>query len=137
MGFTAAAPQGTNTSMMFKYTRAAGLLMFLALQAGCIYTNVRTPGPTNQVTNFNLTTADFQIIGPVEADGEITTILGLVMYGGDGYGPLLEKARAKGADEVIHYRFDIEDYAILTFVYNRARWKARGTAVKYREEAME
>lgn len=116
---------------------AAGLLICAALGSSCIYTNVRTPGPTNQVTNFNLTTADFQIIGPVEADGEITTILGLVMYGGDGYGPLLEKARAKGGDEVIHYHFDIEDYAILTFVYNRARWKARGTAVKYREEALE
>lgn len=116
---------------------ALGFLVFMALQAGCLYTNVRAPGPTNQVTNFNLTTADFKVIGPVEADGEVTTILGMVMFGGDGYGPLLEKARSLGADEVIHYRFDVEDYAVLTFVYNRARWKARGTAVKYRAQALE
>ncbi|MCB1173316.1 MAG: hypothetical protein KDK39_07125 [Leptospiraceae bacterium] len=106
-------------------------LAILSLSA-CIYTNVRAPGMQNFDTRYTITTADFTILGTVEAEGEVTTILGLVATGGNGYSALYAKAKALGGDEIINYSFDIDAYTILLFVYNKGTWKARATAIKYK-----
>ncbi len=43
----------------------------LIVLSGCLYRDVRVPGPLDQVTNFQLTTDDFQIPGNVEGEGTI------------------------------------------------------------------
>ncbi len=113
-----------------------GIMAVLVLDS-CIYSNVRSPGPMNSAAHFQLDTGDFKILGTVEAEGTIVTIMGLVAYGGDGYSVLYEKAKKLGGDEIMNYAFDLEGYSILTFVYNRGTWKARATAIKYRDKAMQ
>ena len=112
------------------------LLMTLAACAGlsgCIYANVKGPGPINYTTQYTLTAQDFKIIGEVEATGKIKTYLALVATGGNGHDVILKKARAMGADSIIDYTFNIETYAILTFVYNVATWRATAKAIRYND----
>lgn len=105
------------------------------LSTSCIFQDVRVPGPTNKLTTYQLTTDDFKILGTVEAEGTITTWLGLVQTGGNGESLLYEKAKKLGADDISNYSFDLESYSILTFIYNKATWKARATAIKYTTNA--
>ncbi|MCB1171728.1 MAG: hypothetical protein KDK25_15375 [Leptospiraceae bacterium] len=110
------------------------ILAFLGaalLSAGC-YNNVRSPGPTNGFTTFQLDSDDYQIVGTVEAEGTIYSILGLFNYGGQGFSALRKKALEMGADDVINVQSDLEVFGILFFVYNEFRWKATGTAIRYR-----
>lgn len=109
--------------------------MLTFLLSGCLYSNVRAPGPNNRITTYELDTDDFTIIGLVESEGEIITILGLVSYGGDGWNALMDKARAAGGEDIMNYHLELQGFAILTFVYNRATWKATATAIRYKPKA--
>ncbi len=112
----------------------AGLLALMtSMLTGCIYSNVRGPGPINYITQYTLTANDFKIIGEVEATGVIKTYLALVAVGGNGHEEILKKARAMGGDSIIDYTFNIESYAILTFVYNVATWKASAKVIRYND----
>lgn len=115
------------------------LLFFLAVVAfistSCIYQDIRVPGPTNKVTNYNFDTNDFKVLGTVEAQGTIITWFGLVQTGGNGETVLYEKAKKTGADDITNYTYNLEAYSILTFIYNEATWKARATAIQYTAKA--
>lgn len=113
----------------------AGLLAVLmaSVMTGCIYSNVRAPGPINYITQYTLTANDFKIIGEVEATGVVKTYLALVAVGGNGHEEILKKARAMGGDSIIDYTFNIESYAILTLVYNVATWKASAKVIRYND----
>ena len=90
----------------------AAVLVLFALLPSC-YNNVRGPGPTNGFTTFQLDSDDYQILGTVEAEGTIYSILGLFNYGGQGFSALREKALQKGGDDVINVQTDLEVFGIL------------------------
>lgn len=112
--------------------RVSALLVsvLISLTAGC-YQNVRAPGPTTGVTVFELDSNDYRVLGPVETEGTIVSILGLINYGGQGFSELKKKAVETGGDDVINVQTDLEVFSVL-FVYNEFRWKATGTAIRYR-----
>ncbi|MBL8021473.1 MAG: hypothetical protein JNM27_17510 [Leptospirales bacterium] len=107
----------------------------LLLLTSCVLQDVRLPGPIASDAQYQFTTEDFKIVGTVEAEGEIKTVLGVAQWGGNGYSELYEKTKKLGGDEIMNYVFEIQSYSILTFVYNKATWKARGTAIQYSSRA--
>ena len=112
---------------------ALALLVSLPLFfTSCLYRNVRAPGPTNQVTQYNLDTDDFEILGTVESTGKYTTWVWLVSTGGNSYIDLMDKARAMGGDEIIHYRLNVVDYGLLFIIYNSFTYHATATVIKYK-----
>ncbi|MCB1327119.1 MAG: hypothetical protein H7A21_03935 [Spirochaetales bacterium] len=115
---------------------AIALILCTAAMQACLLTDVQVPGPAENTTSYQFTSGDFEVLGTVEAEGEIETILGLVQLGGNGRSALYRKARDMGGHEVINYVFDLEGYAVLTFVYNRARWHARGTVIRYTDRVL-
>lgn len=126
-----------STMTQMNQKRAKGYICLLTVFAaslllvGC-YNNVRSPGPTNGITTFQLDSDDYQILGTVEAEGTIYSILGLFNYGGQGFSALREKAKEMGGDDVINVQTDLEVFGVLFFVYNEFRWKATGTVIRYR-----
>ena len=108
--------------------------IFLFLN-NCLYRDVKTPFALNKGTIYQLTTDDYQILGKVEAEGVIKDYLFMVSIGGNGFTVLEQKAKAMGADDIMNYSFDIEQYGIFIF-YNVYTWKARGIAIKYRDKAI-
>lgn len=117
-----------------RLTRGGLLVLALLplLFSSCIYRNVRAPGPLNQSTQFNLDTDDFEILGTVESTGTYKTWVWMVTTGGNSYVDLQDKARAMGGDEIINFRFNVTDYSILFFIYNRFRYHATATVIKYK-----
>ncbi len=116
-----------------RWNRMAALVaLCFAMALPACYNNVRGPGPTNGFTTFQLDSDDYQILGTVEAEGTIYSILGLFNYGGQGFSALREKALEKGGDDVINVQTDLEVFGLLFFVYNEFRWKATGTVIRYR-----
>ena len=100
----------------------------------CLYRDVKAPMTLNKATIYQLTTDDYQILGKVEAEGVIKDYVFLVSMVGNGFSILEEKAKKMGADDIMNYTFDIEQYGIFIF-YNTYTWKARGVAIKYRDKA--
>jgi hypothetical protein len=108
------------------------LAIFLFLE-GCVH-NVKIPGPLNKGTWYQLTSDDFQILGTVEAEGEIKNILFLYTWGGEGASAIADKVKAMGGDDFINFHSDLEGFGVLFFVYNTWKWKARATVIKYRDK---
>ncbi|MBW0434754.1 LIC11742 family lipoprotein [Leptospira yasudae] len=102
--------------------------------SGCIYRDVRVPGMSTNFTQYVLNSEDFQILGTVETEGVYTSWFMLWLTGETGYKELLDKSKALGGDEIINYRFEIEQTSILLIVWNRVKWKATAHAIKYREK---
>lgn len=102
--------------------------------ASCIYRDIRIPGLSTNYTQYILNSEDFQILGTVETEGVYTSWLLLWVTGETGYKELLDKSKTLGGDEIINYRFEIEETSILLIVWNRIRWKATAHAIKYREK---
>ncbi|HMV77682.1 MAG TPA: hypothetical protein PKN56_22830 [Leptospiraceae bacterium] len=100
----------------------------------CVYSQARILGPTNQQTQYILTSEDFKILGPVEAEGEYMAILGMVGLGGNGYDILQKKAQQMGGDDIMNFQVDLEGTAVLLIVYDKAKWRARAMAVKYTDK---
>ncbi|WP_423790237.1 hypothetical protein [Leptospira ellisii] len=80
------------------------------------------------------TSDDFQILGTVETEGVYTDWFMLVVLGETGYKELLDKSKALGGDEIMNYRFEIEETSVLFFVWNRIKWRATAQAIKFREK---
>ena len=98
---------------------------------GCLYHNIKSPGPISQVTAYTLNSEDYKILGKVEAEGKIKTWFLLFSTGGNGYSELYAKSKAMGGDDVINYVFELESYGWFLIIYNEASWKAYGTAIQY------
>ncbi|WP_078127873.1 LIC11742 family lipoprotein [Leptospira alexanderi] len=111
------------------------LLFFVSfLLSGCIYRDIRVPGLSTNFTQYVLNSDDFQILGTVETEGVYTSWLMFWVTGETGYRELLDKSKALGGDEIINYRFEVEETSILLVVWNRIKWKATAHAIKYREK---
>jgi hypothetical protein len=115
----------------------AAVSLIFAFASACLYSDVRSPGPSNRILSYELDSEDFVILGPVEAQGTIHSYLGLVQTGGEGWKALMDQARAMGGDDLLGYHFELEGFAVLTFVYNRLTWRATATVIKYRSELRE
>jgi len=114
------------------------LTIFISLAfffSGCLYRDVKAPGPVTNMTWYQLTTDDYKVLGTVEASGEIKTYVWLVSLGGIGYSELYEKGKQMGGDEIMNYVFEFEEYNLLFIIYNNFKWKARATVVKYTDKA--
>lgn len=118
--------------LKFKNILFIGIVAFLF--ESCIYRDIRIPGLSTNYTQYILNSEDFQILGNVETEGVYTSWLLLWVTGETGYKELLDKSKALGGDEIINYRFEIEETSILLIVWNRIRWKATAHAIKYREK---
>lgn len=109
-----------------------GMISFLL--SGCIYRDIRVPGLGTNYTQYLINSEDFQILGTVETEGVYTSWLMLWVTGETGYKELLDKSKAMGGDEIINYRFEVQETSILLVVWNRIKWKATAHAIKYREK---
>ncbi|EMM81903.1 hypothetical protein LEP1GSC037_4744 [Leptospira interrogans str. 2006001854] len=119
-------------TLRFKTILFIGIVSFLF--ESCIYRDIRVPGLSTNYTQYILNSEDFQILGTVETEGVYTSWLLLWVTGETGYKELLDKSKALGGDEIINYRFEIEETSILLVIWNRIRWKATAYAIKYREK---
>lgn len=113
------------------------ILFTLSALSGCITHNYIVPEKTNRISNYQLTTEDFKIIGVVETEGTIHNLFFLIAWGGDGYIKILDMAREMGGDDIINYTFDSEKTGILLYVYNSCKWVARATVIKYTDRAID
>ncbi|MBM9590927.1 hypothetical protein JWG41_10750 [Leptospira sp. 201903075] len=100
----------------------------------CIYTELRSPGLAANMTQYVMTSEDYQILGPVETQGEFVSWFLLVVTGETGYSELLKQAREKGGDDIINYRFEVRQKSILLIVWNRVIWNASAIAIKYKDK---
>ena len=116
-----------------KLTVKLTLLISALALSGCLYSKMRTPGYQHHMTEFKLTTNDFQILGPVEARGSVHNVLFLVSWGGHGFQELIKEAKKLGGDDVINVNVDYESKSLF-IVYNNFGWYARGMAIKYRKK---
>ena len=109
------------------------LSLFFVFLGNCFFRDIRTPLVTNKGTMFQLNSDDFQILGTVEAEGELKSVLFLVAWGGEGFQILEEKAKKMGGDDLMNFSMDFHAWGVFLF-YNTAKWKARGTVIKYRDK---
>ncbi|EOQ97766.1 hypothetical protein LEP1GSC195_0209 [Leptospira wolbachii serovar Codice str. CDC] len=100
----------------------------------CIYTELRTPGLAANMTQYVMTSEDYQILGPVETQGEFVSWFLVVVTGETGYSELLKQTREKGGDDIINYRFELRQKSILLIVWNRVIWNASAIAIKYKDK---
>ena len=132
---------------MRKYLLSLAVLPFLT---GCSLVSVSAPvgtGPGMIYQNQNFGGKDgsgkiamrmesndkYSVIGPVEAKGSASSILGLVGMGDTGYGLLVKKAKAMGADDVVNLYADTQYTSILLGAYTQSTVTYYGTAIKYSE----
>ena len=110
------------------------ILCFGALTtiSGCIYLDIERVGRVQTGTVFELNSNDFEVLDRVTVTGTTTLWFGAVLTGGKGYQALLEEAKKIGGDEIMNYSIDVEHTAVLFFIYSRAKWKATGFAVKFK-----
>ncbi|TGL13415.1 hypothetical protein EHQ96_03400 [Leptospira levettii] len=114
--------------------RILPLLLVGSVIGNCVYSELRTPGLAANMTQYVMNSDDYQIIGPVETQGEFVTWFLVVLTGETGYSDLLKQAREKGGDDIINYRFEIRQKSILLVVWNRVIWNASAIAIKYRDK---
>ncbi len=77
-------------SMLVFSTGCASVLMFNAQTAG-----KNDPGSKPMGGQSIVSTASYDILGPVSATGSSNILVGIVTSGNEGYGLLLEQARAQ------------------------------------------
>ncbi|AXR68933.1 LIC11742 family lipoprotein [Leptospira mayottensis] len=119
---------------VLKYRSILLLFSVSFLLGGCIYRDIRVPGLSTNFTQYVLNSDDFQILGTVETEGIYTSWFMFWVTGETGYRELLDKSKALGGDEIINYRFEVEETSILLVVWNRIKWKATAHAIRYREK---
>ncbi|TGK35206.1 hypothetical protein EHQ12_11110 [Leptospira gomenensis] len=110
------------------------LAAFAVFTQSCIYRDIRVPGLGTNFTQYVVSSDDFQILGTVETEGVYTSWFMLVVLGETGYRELLDKSKGLGGDEIMNYRFEIQETSVLFFVWNRIKWKATAQAIKFREK---
>lgn len=108
-------------------------IFFIIIFNGCMQYTI--PRSTNRVSDYQLTTDDFKIIGVVAAEGEIHNIL-FFIWGGDGFAIILKKAKDIGGDDIINYHFDIEITGMPGLICSQ-KWTASATVIKYTDKAID
>jgi len=111
------------------------LLAVLSLSAGCatLVFERQTAFKIEPLSrSFDYNSADFEVLGPVEAQSESTVILGLVARGTEGYGLLMKEARKRypDASTVMFIFADYSYEGILYPILGTIRTTYQGTAVR-------
>lgn len=102
-----------------------------AAHPGTIMTSTTYPGANFSATHYTFTAADFKIKGPVTAEAESSSILGIISSGDSGYGKLYELAKAnQNADDVICVKVDTYHYNILGIIA-KVKTKLQGVAIEW------
>lgn len=116
--------------------RIAGALVALALLTSCSgleYQFRSGKFNLNGWTETQYESSEYTILGPVEAEGEGMTVLGVFGEGVDGVGLLWEEAQDKYGDEVTGLK-DItqssEWLSVLGYLYARVNTTYRAVAIK-------
>jgi hypothetical protein len=89
------------------------------------------PGENQTATVYQLTSDDFEIRATVEAEGDSSTLFGILSKGDNGYRRLIDEARRQGCDDVINIRTDVEVTNVF-FLYIRVRTYLTGTGIKWK-----
>lgn len=111
------------------------LLFVIFVFSGCVNFQVPNISMINTNSNYQLTTDDFKIIGIVEAQGTTKCILGLFIFGGNGFSAIHSKAKAMGGDDVIGYTVDIKQAGLFP-IYVKQTWQARASVIKFTDKAV-
>lgn len=113
-----------------------GFVCVMVLMSGCA-TSMYERQTALKIDPFSRTcdysSADFEVLGPVEATGSSRVVLGMVTSGHDGYGLLMQAARKTYGKDVTTVMFIFSDYQYLGVVYpvlGRITTTYMGTAVK-------
>ena len=99
---------------------------------GGFYANVTYPSDNSSQTKYNISSEDFEIIGPVRGEGASHSILGLITFGDSGYAKALKNAEKSGADEIINLRVDTRYLNFLVIFYGRVDTIVTGTGIKWK-----
>lgn len=81
----------------------------------------------------NVLAGGFDVLGPVEAEGESINVLGIVVRGTEGHGLLTEAARRKYGEDATTVVFASADYnyeGILYPIFGTVKTRYYGIAVK-------
>lgn len=90
-------------------------------------------GLSDSGVTTSLVPREYEVLGNVEMEGTVTSIMGLVTFGGKGYEELLDYAKKQypQADAVIDIYKDYKSSMILG-VYNTWTTDYYGTVIKYK-----
>jgi hypothetical protein len=83
--------------------------------------------------SWDYTTAEYEVLGPVEASGSSQVVLGMVTDGHEGYGLLMKAARTKWGGDVTSVMFIFSEYEFSGVLYpliGKVSTTYYGTAVK-------
>lgn len=120
---------------MKHWTLVAGLTLTAMLMSGCATAlfERHTSGKTDFLSrSWDYTTAEFEVLGPVEAEGSSQVVLGIVTDGHEGYGRLMKAARNKWPETTnVMFIFSEYDYSgVLYPIIGKISTTYYGTAVK-------
>lgn len=100
---------------------------------GGLFTHVSYPSENTSTTRYELTSDDFEILGPVTGRGSSMNILGIVAMGESGYEKALNQARAGGADELMNLRLDT-DFTNILGLFKKSETVVTGTAIRWKKK---
>jgi hypothetical protein len=100
---------------------------------GSLYVNQTIPSADTTSTQYRFERKDFDILGPVSAEAETSSILGWVATGDGGYGKLLTQAKSQlNADDVIDVRIDTQ-YSNILGLISTSKTKLMGVAIRFKK----
>jgi hypothetical protein len=101
---------------------------------GALGTAVSYPAQNTSSTQYQLSSQDFEIMGPVHGEGSSLCVLGMVSAGNSGYAEALDQARKMGADDVMNLRVDTRYFGVL-FLFGKVDTIVTGTGVRWKNKA--
>lgn len=101
---------------------------------GCLFSDVTVPTWDYNSYQLNYAPKDYEIVGKVIGSGHVTSILGIISTGDNGYGALLKRAKRLGADDVINVRVDCRTSSILGMMYTSTDLTLYGTAIRWKKK---
>jgi len=121
---------------MRKWLCLIGMVAIASMMSGCasfVYEKHTGLKEDAFSRTYDYSSADFDVLGPVEASGESSVVLGLVARGNEGYGLLMKAARQKYGQDVSTVMFIFSDYSYEGILYpliGSVKTSYSGTAVK-------
>lgn len=114
--------------LLKKHPVAIALIAVLTLASSCV--SVSVPGKDSGIV-VNLEPKAYSFAGDVMIEGTVTSILGLITWGGATYYDLLQKAREMyGADDVINVTLDTKT-TMFFGLYIAQTYVLHGMAITY------
>ena len=106
--------------MRSKLSLFAVAVVSVSLLSGCatsVYQRHTSGKYDANSRTLDYSSADFEVLGPIDATAESSVLLGLVARGNEGYGLLLKAARQKYGQNVTTVMFIFSDYSYEGILY--------------------